>query len=60
MGMEYSYDFRVSSVVKNQPFSFGWLATIRPIQASWLDQRLATLASVVGKEGKWTTSLQKT
>jgi len=60
VGMEFSYDFGVLSVVKNQPFRFGWPATIRPIQTSWLDQGLATLASVVGKEGKWATSLQKT
>jgi hypothetical protein len=56
MGTEFSYDFKVLSVVENQPFSLNWLTNIRPIQASWLDQWLATLASLVGKEGKWTTN----
>ncbi|MFC1893636.1 hypothetical protein ACFLYR_06375 [Chloroflexota bacterium] len=54
--MEISYDSGVLSVVENQPFSLGWLTIIKPIQARWFNQWSATLASMVGKEGKWTTT----
>ena len=48
-GAEFSYDFRVLSVVENQPFSLAWLTISKPIQAWWFDQWLATVVSMVEK-----------
>ncbi len=45
----FSYDLRVLRVVENQPFSLDWLTSIKPIQARWFDQWVATLALMVGK-----------
>jgi len=46
---EFSYGFRVLSVVENQPFSLVGLTIIKPIQAHWLPNGPATLVSMVKK-----------
>jgi hypothetical protein len=36
--MDFSYDLEVLRVVENQPFSLGWSAKFKPIQAWRFDQ----------------------
>ena len=54
--MEFSYDSGVLRVVVKRPFSLGWSASIKPIQAWQFDQGLATLASMVATKDRWTTN----
>ncbi|MFC1941399.1 hypothetical protein ACFLWL_03245 [Chloroflexota bacterium] len=45
----FSYDLGVFPVVENQPVSLEWATIVKPIQAWWFSQWLATLALIVGK-----------
>ena len=49
-GAGFSYEFRVLSVVETRQFSFGGLTSFQPVQACWLTQWPASLASMGKKE----------